>query len=59
MSKSPRFPTLTGAWLQANISVSDNGKIEYPISLVGLLLDAAGSPAISGQIFIDEMIIGG
>ena len=49
----------TAPWPQVHISGPDNGTIDYPVSLYGLVLDAEGSPAKSGQIFIDDLTVSG
>ena len=49
----------TAPWPQVHISGPDNGTIDYPVSLYGIVLDAEGSPAKSGQIFIDDLTVGG
>ena len=60
-SWQPMVLTLDPAapWPQVHISGSDNNKIDYPVSLDGFVLDAEGSSAKSGQIFIDELTVGG
>ncbi len=58
-SWQPMVSTLDPAapWPQVHISGPDNGVVDYPVSLYGLVLDAEGSPAKSGQIFIDELTV--
>jgi serine/threonine-protein kinase len=46
-------------WPQAHIGGADNGRLDFPISLQGLVLDAvprAGASCYSGTIYLDDLV---
>ena len=45
-------------WPQDHISGPDNGKLDYPIQLYGLVLDSISPDASSGAIYLDKLIVG-
>jgi hypothetical protein len=47
----------TAGWPQGSISGTDNGQLDYPISLLALVLDAVGEQASSGAIYVDELAV--
>ncbi len=47
----------TAGWPQSHISGPDNGTLDYPLRLFGLVLDAEGSPATSGVIYLDDLMV--
>lgn len=49
-------------WPQGNIRGPDNGQLDYPISLDGLVLDVvprAGVSNYTGAIYVDDLTVGG
>lgn len=49
----------TADWPQGHISGPDNGKLDYPIKLYGLVLDAIADKAVSGALYLDDLEAGG
>jgi hypothetical protein len=47
----------SAGWPQSHISGPDNGLLDYPLRLFGLVLDAEGSPATSGVIYLDDLMV--
>ena len=49
----------TADWPQGHISGPDNGKLDYPIKLYGLVLDAIADKPVSGVLYLDALETGG
>jgi Tol biopolymer transport system component len=48
-------------WPQAHISGTDNGNLDFPISLQGFVLDVAPRAGVSrynGSIYLDDLVVG-
>ena len=45
-------------WPQDHISGPDNGKLDYPIKLYALVLDAVSDHPTQGVIYLDELVVG-
>ena len=45
-------------WPQDHISGPDNGKLDYPIRLYGIVLDSISQDASKGAIYLDELVVG-
>ena len=51
----------TAEWPQAHISGPDNKKLDYPITLYALVLDAvpsAGATSYNGAVYLDDLAVG-
>lgn len=46
----------TAEWPQDHISGPDNGKLDYPIKLYALVLDAVSDHPTKGSIYLDELV---
>jgi hypothetical protein len=45
-------------WPQVHISGPDNGRLDFPISLNALVLDAVGDGPFRGSIYLDDLVTG-
>lgn len=62
-SWQPMVATLstTAPWPQGHIRGPDNGRLDYPIRLDGLVLDVvprSGATSYSGTIYVDDLFVG-
>lgn len=48
----------TADWPQSHISGPDNGRLDYPISVVALVLDDIATDRVTGTIYLDDLSAG-
>lgn len=48
----------TADWPQVHISGPDNGRLDYPIRLYAIVLDAVASERVTGVVYLDDLAVG-
>ncbi|HQX75914.1 MAG TPA: hypothetical protein PL074_06355, partial [Thermoflexales bacterium] len=48
----------TTKWPNVSVGGTDNGKLDYPVAVVGLVFDKITNKPVSGAIFVDDVTYG-